>query len=175
MNVVFCVIIIVGIAVLGITSPDTLLSVFIDGSAKGVSFAVRLFCIYAVWLSVLQLWRKLTFDTFLAKKLKNMLVWIFPKESDECYRSLSINLSANLLGMGSAGTPAGMRAIAEMENKKNRVMLLVINSTSVQLLPTTVIAMRSAHGATTDIILPTLLSTLLTTLLGAFFVKIFIK
>ena len=175
MNVLFTIILISGTIALVIAAPDSVLSVLIAGSGKGLEFAIKLFAVYAIWLSILGLWSRMGFDSFLAKIISPLLKKLFPKENEKCYADLSINLSANLLGMGSAGTPAGIRAVSEMKENRNRVMLLVVNSTSVQLIPTTVIAIRSAQGATADIILPTLLSTLVTTAVGIVLVEIFIK
>ncbi len=62
-----------------------------------------------------------------------------------------------------------------MTQEKNRVMLLVLNATSLQILPTTLLAVRAEYGAVRDIILPTLLSTFFTTILGVLSVKIFVK
>ena len=174
-NAVFTLILIIGLSVLTVVSPEEALSSLISGGSNGVNFAIKLFSVYAVWLSILELWNKMGFDGFLSKKIRPLLKKIFPKESEKCYTHLAVNLSANFLGMGSAGTPAGMLATEEMTNKKNRAMLLVINSTSVQLIPTTIVALRSGYGATTDIILPTLLSTVVTTACGMLLVKFFVK
>lgn len=175
MNAVFTVIVITGLIMILISSPQKALPSLIAGSSSGLSFALKLFPIYAVWLAILNIWNRLHFDEFLAKKSKSILKKIFPGESNGCYNHLAVNLSANVLGMGSAGTPAGMNAISEMKQRKNKAMLLVINSTSIQLIPTTVVALRSTMGAATDIILPTLLSTLVTTVIGYVLVKIFVK
>ena len=174
-NAVFSLILIVGLTALTFTAPEKALSSLIDGSTSAVGFGIKLFSIYAVWLSVMTLWRKMRFDVFLSEKIKPLLKKLFPKENETCYAHLAVNLSANLLGMGSAGTPAGMLAIEEMKERKNRTMLLVVNSTSIQLIPTTIVALRSSYGATTDIILPTLLSTIFTTVCGIALVKLLIK
>jgi len=151
------------------------LPALINGGSNGLNFSFKLFAIYAVWLSVLQIWSKIRFDVWLGDKLKPILHKLFPKESPTCYGNLSINLSANMLGMGSAGTPAGIAAIDNMTNKKNRIMLIVINSTSVQILPTTIIAMRSSFSSQTDIILPSIIATFFSTFIGFLMVKIFVK
>lgn len=175
MNFVFTAILIAGLSILLFLSPDSALSIMIKGSSRGVEFAIKIFSVYAIWLSVLNLWNKIGFDTFLSGKIKPALKKLFPKENDSCYTHLAVNLSANLLGMGNAGTPAGIDAIGEMKQKQNKAMLLVVNSTSIQLIPTTIVALRSAQGATADIVLPTLLSTVVTTFIGATLVKIFVK
>ena len=175
MEFLFTAFLLVGSAIMLFVDPDKLLTALIGGGNEGLTFAFRLFGVYGVWLSVMQLWRKMKFDTFLAKGLKGVLRKIFPNESETCYNHLSVNLSANLLGMGGAGTPAGIDACAEMTQKKNRVMLIALNSSSLQILPTTVIAIRATYNATTDIVLPSLISTFVTTLTAFLLVKVFVR
>lgn len=175
MNFVFTIVLIAGILLLTIASPETALSSFLHGAERGVTFCLQLLAVYAVWLSVLQLWEKTHVMRFLSEKSKPLLRRLFPGENDLCYENLSVNLSANFLGMGGAGTPAGIRATKEMTHAKNRTMLLVVNSTSVQLIPATIVALRAAQNATKDIILPTLLSTVISTFLGIVCVKVFVR
>lgn len=175
MNIAFCIIVIISGICLIFISPDSVLPALISGGSNGLNFSIKLFAIYAVWLSVLKIWSILRFDTWLGDKLKPVLHKIFPNENPSCYGHLSINLSANILGMGSAGTPAGIAAIESMSMKKNRIMLLVINSTSVQIIPTTIIAMRSSLLSQTDIILPSIIATFFSTFIGFLLVKILVK
>ncbi len=175
MNAVFCAILVLSTATMLVIAPEKVLSSFIDGGGAGVQFAIKIFAVYAVWLSIMTIWRKIKFDSFLSKKMKPLISSIFPGENEDVYNDLAVNLSANLLGMGSAGTPAGISATEKFSSRKNRTMLLVINSTSIQIIPTTIIALRSTFGATSDIILPTLISTVVSTLTGALMVKFFCK
>ncbi len=175
MNLVFTAILIISATVVLFIDPDLLVNSLLAGGKEGLDFSLKLFAVYAVWLSVLQIWKSISFDSFLGKRLMPILKKIFPGESDGCYNDLSVNLSANMLGMGSAGTPAGISATEKMVSKKNRTMLIVINSTSVQIIPTTITAMRSAVGAQTDIILPSIIATFLSTFLGFILVKFFVK
>lgn len=175
MTVVFTALIIVSTIMLIIINPDAVMQSLINGANDSVVFGIKLFCIYALWLSVLNLWCEIRFDTFLAKKLKFILKKLFPKENEICYNYLSVNLSANMLGMGSAGTPAGIKAVENMNRRKNKIMLVVINSSSIQIIPTTILAMRSTLNATADIILPSLISTIFSTALGIILVEIFVK
>lgn len=175
MNFVFAGILMASFLTLLVYNPDMLLSSLLSGAGDGLSFAFKLFAIYGVWLSILRLWDKMGFDAFLGRKMKGALRKIFPGESEVCYNYLSVNLSANMLGMGSAGTPAGIYAVENMKRKKNRVMLIVVNSSSVQLLPTTMIAMRSAAGAASDIILPSIIATFASTFLGFLAVEFLVK
>lgn len=175
MNAVFSAILILSVITMLFINPESVLSSLIDGGTKGINFGIKIFAVYSIWLSVMALWRKIGFDKSLSKKLKPLSSKIFPNENDDLYDDLAINLSANLLGMGSAGTPAGISATQKFKSNKNRTMLLVMNSTSIQLIPTTIVAIRSTFGATSDIILPTLISTTISTAVGMIMVKLFVK
>ena len=175
MNLFFTAFFIMGTVLLLFSDPNAVLDSLIKGGSDGLTFCLKLYAIYAVWLSILNLWEKMHFNEFLGKNMRFVLRKIFPNESEKCYDYLSVNLSANMLGMGSAGTPAGIDATENMTSKKNKIMLIVINSSSVQLIPTTMIALRSSAGATTDIILPSILATIVTTLTGFALVKIFVR
>ena len=175
MNFIFTLILVVGIGIMTAFSPEKALSSLVGGAGKGVDFCLKMLAVYAVWSSVLKLWEKTGVMRFLSKKSGFLLRKIFPREREECYADLSVNLSANFLGMGGAGTPAGIRATKNMLSPKNRTMLIVINSTSIQLIPTTIVALRATYLSQKDIILPTLLSTFVSTLLGVLLVKILVK
>lgn len=175
MNVIFCLVTLSAGLIMLFSTPEQFVKTMSDGAMQGITFSIKLLAIYTVWLSLMKIWEKLKLDTLLSKKMQPLLTKIFPNEQAECYDNLSVNLSANILGMGGAATPAGIKATELMKNNKNRIMLLVINSTSIQLIPTTIISMRSSYSATSDIILPTLISTVISTIIGVILVKIFVK
>lgn len=175
MNALFCLILLSSLTLLTVLSPDTVLSALITGAGNGLQFSIKMFAVYAVWCSVLLLWDKMGFIRFFARKSTPFLKRLFPGEEESVYGDLAVNLSANFLGLGSAGTPAGIRATKSFAAVKHRTLLIVVNATSVQLLPTTVLALRSTFGATKDIVLPTLLSTILSTVLGVVLVKLLVR
>lgn len=87
-----------------------------------------------------------------------------------------------MLGLGGAATPAGIKAISLMDNgsgvaTKNMIMLVVVNATSIQLIPATVMSLLASNGATnpSSIILPTLISTAVSTVTGIILVKALYK
>ena len=107
--------------------------------------------------------------------------FLFGKVPEKANDFISLNISANMLGMSGATTPMGIKAIKELEKHSGTeyaiTMFFVINATSVQIIPSSVMALRSAMGSVSpaDIILPTVLSTLVSTIVGVLLVKIFIK
>lgn len=100
---------------------------------------------------------------------------LFPGLEDEkSWSAMSMNLAANLLGLGNAATPAGIEAAKRLAGQgetgmKALAMLLVLNNSGVQLIPTTVIALRQAAGSADPacIWLPTLAASLTAALTGA--------
>lgn len=111
----------------------------------------------------------------LVRCLKRPLKRLFGLQaSDEALGAVAMNLSANMLGMGNAATPMGLRAarLLQPQNQQRAsaalCMLLVINATSVQVCPSTVVALRYAAGSAAPecIVLPTLLASAASTLVG---------
>ena len=158
-----------------LTSPDTLIPTIIDGCENTLNFLPILFASYCVWLPAVKILEKSGASKKVEKLLLPVNKFLFPNEKEKAYEFISVNVSSNLLGIGGASTPSGLKAMENMTSKKNKIMLVVINSLSIQLIPTTVIAMRAGMGGKIDVVLPTLLTTLLTTIIGVTLVKIFVK
>ena len=179
MNIAFLLITFASIVAMIIKSPESAFPTMIDGVGQAIALIIKLTAIYAVWLSVLDMMTKTKLDKKLSKLLKPVARKIFKNESEEAYDWICINLSANMLGMGGVATPAGIKAMSAMEDGSikatdNMIMLLVINATSIQLIPATVVAMRSSHGSqsASDIIVPTLISSGIATLCGMIICKV---
>ena len=74
------------------------------------------------------------------------------EEDSECYKNMSINIVSNLLGLGNSATPCGLKAIEDMQKhnesidrlSNNQILFILINTASIQLIPTTVISIRSS-------------------------------
>ena len=179
MNIAFLLITFASIVAMIIKSPESAFPTMIDGVGQAIALIIKLTAIYAVWLSVLDMMTKTKLDKKLSKLLKPVARKIFKNESEEAYDWICINLSANMLSMGGVATPAGIKAMSAMEDGSikatdNMIMLLVINATSIQLIPATVVAMRSSHGSqsASDIIVPTLISSGIATLCGMIICKV---
>lgn len=179
MNAVFFVLMLASLVMLLITSPKNAFGVMIDGASNAITLSIKLLAIYMVWLSVLRMMEASKLDKKLSKLLRPIVCKIFKGESEDAYDKICINLSANMLGMGGASTPAGIKAMNLMSDGSDRatdnmIMLLVINATSIQLIPATMIALRADAGAQnpSDIILPTLISSGVATLIGAIMCKV---
>lgn len=175
MNIVFFVILISSIFLITKQNPQNVMGVMLTGISSSVELCLKLFGIYAIWLSILKILEKSRLDKGLAKLLKKPIGFLFSGESAEAYNYLSLNISANILGMGGAATPTGIKSMETMRLKKNKIMLVVLNATSIQLIPTTIVAMRATFGSVSDIILPSLIATIFTSVISIFLVKVFVK
>lgn len=161
------------ILVLLITNPSAVLSEMIGASASALSLCIELCAVYVVWLGILELVDASGLSEKLAKLLRPLIKKIFKIDNTETEKIIALNISANMLGLGNAATPMGIKAMQSLDDKSGKanfaiIMLIVLNATSIQLLPTTVIGLRTSAGSTnpSDIILPTLIVTFCTTLLG---------
>lgn len=165
--------------VLLVTNPSVVLSEMLGASAQTVKLCIELCAIYAVWLGLLELVEASGLSEKLSKVLRPLIRKIFKVEDKETQKLLALNISANMLGLGNASTPLGIKSMQALDDKSGTanfamIMLVVVNATSIQLLPTTVIGLRQSAGSLSpaDIILPTLLVTFFTTALGILLVNI---
>lgn len=176
MNAVFTAVFIVSAAALAAIAPQQFLSSMLEGVKQSLNVALTLFCIYAVWMGLAAVAERCGITGGLSRAMRPLCRKIFRTTSDKACEAAAMNLACNLLGAG-ASTPFAVTAIAEFEKERNgfaQRLLFVLNATGIQLIPTTVIALRAAYGSTAaaDIVLPSLICSCIATLIavGAFLV-----
>lgn len=180
MNAAFTALTLISLVMLTYASPATAFPTMLQGVMNAITLIVKLAAIYAVWLSVLKMMQATGLDKKLSKLLRPLIKRLFKGESDETYNWISVNLAGNMLGMGGVATPAGIKAMKSMAAEEqtvasaNMILLLIINATSIQLIPATVIAMRATAGSAdaSSIFLPTLISTSVSTISGIILCKV---
>ena len=126
----------------------------LTGAQSAVELCLSMAGAICLWSGVMALMDRCGLSEKLAALLRPLLRRILPNASRdrETLAALSANVSANLLGLGNAATPLGIRAATRMAQGCGGVAsdelcrLVVLNTASIQLLPTTVAAVRSAHG-----------------------------
>ena len=126
----------------------------LTGAQSAVELCLSMAGAICLWSGVMTLMDRCGLSEKLAGLLRPLLRRILPNASrdSETLAALSANVSANLLGLGNAATPLGIRAATRMAQGCSGVAsnelcrLVVLNTASIQLLPTTVAAVRSAHG-----------------------------
>ncbi len=171
MNLIFAVMAIISLIVMTVIDPENAYSAMLGGAENAISLAFKLAAIY--WLSVLDIMEKTNVNKFLHKLFSPMTKLLFRKEDEKTQELISMNFSANLLGMGGAATPLGIKAMERMNGddtkaSDNAILFMVINATSIQLLPATIIGLRASAGSVSasDIIIPSLIATSVATAVG---------
>ena len=182
MSVVWYLLVFFGCATLTFVSPDLALSSMLDGAESSVKLCLTLVASYGFWLGFFALIDKIGLADKLNRLLRPLVRKLFPGVKEETEKYITLNMSANLLGLGNASTPMAIKAINSMYEGKNyastnMIMLTVISATSLQLIPTTVIGLRALHGSTnpTAFLAPSVISTVISTILGVIAVKILSK
>ena len=125
-----------------------------EGAGNAIELCLTMAGAMCLWSGVMEVMRRCDLDQALAKLFRPILRLILPKagRDPETLAALSGNVSANLLGLGNAATPLGIRAAQRMAVGANGIAsdelcrLVVLNTASIQLLPTTVAALRSSYG-----------------------------
>ena len=181
MNTLFTVIFLVSTFFMLCCSPQTFLSALLDGAQKSATVCVSLLSSYVVWLGLMQVWEDSGLTGALSKRLKPLAKKIFKTDDNETLNAVCMNLSVNLLGISGAGTAYGIKAAKLLdrspEAEYSSSLFFVLNATSIQLFPTSLIAMRISMQSATpnDVVLPILLTSLFSTLLGVLLTQIFIR
>ena len=176
-NAIFSAVFLIAAAIFLIYDPNGFLPALLDGGQKAATLSLTLLASYCVWLGFFKVLEKSGLADKLANRLARPLGKLFRSSDREALGYASQNIAANFLGLPGAPTPLGVKATQKFLAAKNGYaadMLFVLNATSLQLLPTTVIALRAAAGsaAPADIFLPTLLATAVSSVLGAALVRL---
>lgn len=182
MNIIFNFSLIISLGLFVIFSPEQAINSMLSASEKAVTLCISLISIYALWLGLLEIVEESGINVKIAKLLSPIIKFLFGKQPDKVNEQLAINLSSNILGLGNASTPSGIKAMKMMDDGSGKAsasmaMLMVLNSMSTQIIPTTLIGLKVLYGSTnpTDIIFPILISSFLSTFLAVFLVKLCYK
>ncbi len=157
----------------------------LSGAADGVQMCITLLGIMCLWTGIAHIGSRAGMVKIMAKILTPITSFIFPKikGDSKAMGSIVMNVTANLLGMGNAATPLGIKAMEELHtiNKYSSTasdamcMFVVLNTASIQLIPTTIISLRQAYGSAepTSVILPIWLVSIAALTVGITAAKIF--
>lgn len=158
-----------------------------DSAASAVELTLTFFGTICLWNGVMAIAKKTTLMQKLTKILQPIVKFLFPelKQNEKIKEEISMNMVANLLGLGNAATPLGLKAMETMQKEnpqKDRLtnsmaMFIVINTASLQIIPTNVIAIRSSLGSSepSSIILPVWIATIVAAIVGVTATKILMK
>ncbi len=158
--------------------------ILMHSSESAIMFVLGLAGIMAVWSGLLKVAEDAGLIRLLAEKAKPVVSKVFPGEKDEETLSLiCMSFAANMFGVGNTATVFGLQAMKRLDEENRRsarasdtmCMFLAITMSSIQLVPVTVLKIRSETGASQpeDIILPTLIATLISTVTAVLICKWF--
>ena len=163
---------------------DAVTEAAIDMAKVAVNLAIGLIGIMALWLGVMKIAEESGLIRVIAKGLRPITIRLFPEipEDHPAIGSIVLNMAANILGLGNAATPLGLKAMEELQelnpNKETATnamcTFMAINTSSVQLiLPATVVALMGAHSS--QIFITTIVATGMSTIAAVIAVKFFEK
>lgn len=171
-NIIWGVMIVIGI-IYGLISGniEAINNEIIVSGKKGLDMILEMLPILVIWMGLM----KIAEESGLLKKIANLfypfLSKLFPSipKGNKALGYIASNIAVNMMGLGSAATPFGLKAMDEMQkiNQKKdtatdaMITFLVLNTSGVTLIPTTVISLRMLSGSAhpTEIILPAILAT----------------
>jgi spore maturation protein A len=155
---------------------DVVTEALFDGAKSGVTVCFGLISILVFWLGIMRIAEQSGLLNKLAILLRPVVSFLFPDvpKNHPAIGYILSNMSANILGLGNAATPLGIKAMQELQKLNPdphsatpaMCTLLAINTSSITLIPTTIIAIRMSYGSAnpTEIVGTTLLATLVATI-----------
>lgn len=136
---------------------DAVAAAALEGAAAGVELCISMAGALCLWMGMMEIMRRCGAAAALQRLLRPLLKRLYPDFAEDraVMDAVSANFSANLLGLGNAATPLGLEAARGMAKRTPGVasdalcMLVVCNTASIQLIPTTVASIRAAAGCAT--------------------------
>lgn len=182
MNLIWLLILISSTVAMLFSSPDGAVTALLGGATNAVNLALSLIASYGFWLGFFKLLEHSGIGNAVTRLLRPVIRFLFRGTDEQTEGLISLNMSANLLGLGNASTAVGISAISQMDDGSgcatdNQIMLIVLSATSLQLLPSTVIGMRIFYGSLqpTAFLLPCMIATVFSTVLGVALCKLMAK
>ncbi len=155
-----------------------------DNAKTAFEISLGLTGVMCLWLGFMRIGERAGFLDALSRRLSPLFSRIFPEvpKGHPALASITMNMAANMLGLDNAATPIGLKAMQELQElnpdkdtaSNAQIMFLVLNASSVTLLPVTIFTYRAQMGAhdPTDVFLPILMATYCSTLAGFLFVMV---
>jgi spore maturation protein A len=188
LNIIWVVLLVSGIIIGAFTGNiQAVTDAIMSYADTGVELALGLIGMMSLWLGIMKIAEKSGLILLIGKALRPVMKFLFPEvpEDHPAMGSMVMNISANILGLGNAATPLGIKAMKELQElnddketaSNSMCMFLAINTSSVTLIASSVIAYRLSAGSKnpTEIIGPTIIATLASTIAAVIAAKTFEK
>jgi len=178
-NIVWGIFIIIGVVFSFIMGKvDAINNEIVTSSKVALNLMLEILPLLALWMGLMQIAEDSGLLKWIAKKLSFILKKLFPSvpEDNEALGLIATNVAINMAGLGSAATPAGLRAMKELQkinDKKDTasdamITFLVLNTAGVTIIPTTIISLRTLHGSAnpTEVIPFCIIATMCSSIAG---------
>lgn len=143
---------------------DETVTALFSGADSAVRAVLAMAGVFCFWSGILKISEKSGFSTVISKVISPIIGFLFPKlkKGKRAREHITMNVVANLLGMGNAATPSGINAMTELDRlnghspyiSNEMCLLVVMNTASVQLIPTTILSLRTASLNPTAVVVP---------------------
>lgn len=188
LNYLWVCMILIGVVYAALTGNiDSVTSGALDGAKDAVSLCITMLGVMAFWCGLMEIAEKSGLIDKCKCGVAPLISWLFPNvpRQSRAFSYITTNMISNFLGLGWAATPAGIRAMQELSelNGHNSVAscdmctFLVINISSIQLIPVNIIAYRSQYGSAnpTSILFPSIIATTCSTFVAVIFCRFMMK
>ncbi|MBU3100785.1 MULTISPECIES: nucleoside recognition domain-containing protein [Clostridium] len=187
-NIIWFLILTLGIVIGMLTGKGEIVSkALVSSTTSSVELVVGLVGMMCLWCGIMEIAQKSGLTDKLAKVLRPILKMMFKETSknNKVMSSITMNLTANMMGLSNAATPFGIKAMEEMQKmniekdtaSNDMALFLVLNAACIQFLPTTVISIRAAYNSQNPaiIIIPAIITTGVASVLGVVYCRILQK
>lgn len=185
LNYIWAFMILVGIITAAFSGKmDEVTNAFLNSSKDGISLCIVMLGVVGMWTGIMKIAEKAGIVDALTRKMRPINRFLFPRipENDVANSYIATNMIANFLGLGWAATPSGLKAMEELKRLNNNseiasnemCMFLIINISSIQLIPINIIAYRSQYGSVSParILMPAIIATFTSTIVGVIYAVI---
>ena len=164
---------------------ESINNTLLDSGTKAIEMIFKLIPLMCLWLGLMNIAKDSGLIDKLSKKLNKVLKYLFPEipKDHEALTYISSNIILNMLGVGNAATPFGLKAMREMQKLNNdsdiasrsMITFLVINTSSVTIIPTTIISFRVLNNSLnpTGVVLLCIITTVISCLFGILLDRLF--
>lgn len=184
-NYIWGFFIVLGVLFSIINGSGSITNSMLSSGSKAIDMILGIVPLMCLWLGTMKIAEEAGLLDIISNKLSKVVKILFPEipEGDKTIGYISSNVVMNMLGLGNAATPFGLKAMSELKRLNNNsdvasrsmITFLVINTASVTIVPTTVISLRLANGSInpTEIVPVTIITTFLSTFLAILLDRLF--
>lgn len=184
-NYIWGIFIVLGIIVSLIKGDTNLTNNLITSGSKGIDMIINLVPLMCLWLGIMKIAESSGLLNIISNKLSKVIRILFPEipNGDPSIGYISSNIVMNMMGLGNAATPFGIKAMSRLKELNNNsdiasrsmITFLVINTSSVTIIPTTVISLRIMTGSDnpTEIMTACIITTFLSSFIGLLIDRLF--